>query len=83
MELGIPLICSDFELWRSIVDKHCCGICIDPEAPNKIADAIDQIIDNVQLADEMGDNGRAASIKCYSWLNESERLFKFYNYILS
>ena len=30
MIAGLPIICSDFSLWKEIVEKNRSGICVDP-----------------------------------------------------
>ena len=75
---GIPVIASDFPLWREIVLKHNCGLCVDPKNPEEIARAIDYLIDNPSLAEEMGKNGFKAVQTEFNWTNEEAKLLKFY-----
>lgn len=75
---GIPVIASDFPLWREIVLKHNCGLCVDPQKPEEIAKAIDYLIDNPQIAEEMGRNGFKAVQTEFNWANEEAKLLKFY-----
>lgn len=81
MSAGIPVICSDFPLWRSIIEKHDCGICVNPESPKEIAKAINFLLDNPEIAERMGRNGRKAVEKEYNWEQESQKLVKFYQSI--
>ncbi|RPI71673.1 MAG: glycosyltransferase, partial [Geobacteraceae bacterium] len=30
MEAGLPIICTDYDLWKDIVDRYKCGICVKP-----------------------------------------------------
>ncbi|RFQ09411.1 glycosyltransferase, partial [Pseudomonas sp. ATCC 13867] len=60
MAAGIPLIASDFRLWREIVKKYDCGILVDPESPEHIANAVLEILENPQRSTEMGANGKRA-----------------------
>ena len=79
---GIPVIASDFPLWREIVLKHKCGLCVDPKNPEEIAQAIDYLIDNPSLAEEMGRNGFKAVQTEFNWTNEEAKLLKFYENII-
>lgn len=82
MSAGIPVIASDFPLWREIIEGNQCGICVDPLKPKKIAKAIDALIENPVMAEEMGSNGRRAVEEKYNWKNEEKKLLKVYTTIL-
>ena len=79
MSAGLPVIGSDFPLWREIIDGNECGLCVDPSNPQKIADAIMIILENPDLAERMGQNGRKAIIEKYNWNNEAAKLVSIYN----
>ena len=76
---GIPVIASDFPLWREIVLKHNCGLCVDPKNPEEIAKAIDYLIDHPEIASQMGKNGFKAVQTEFNWANEESKLLKFYD----
>jgi glycosyltransferase involved in cell wall biosynthesis len=78
MGAGIPVIASDFPLWRSIVADSNCGLLVNPLNPQEIADAIDFLITHPQEAMQMGSNGRRAVLECYNWTFESKKLLAFY-----
>ena len=79
---GIPVIASDFPLWRSIIDDAQCGLCVDPLAPQEIANAMDYLITHPDKALVMGKKGRQAVIEKYNWSNEEAKLLSFYSKIL-
>lgn len=79
---GIPVIASDFPLWRSIVDEANCGLCVDPLNPSAIASAIKTLNSNRIDAQRMGENGRVAVLEKYNWNIEEQKLFEFYSKIL-
>lgn len=79
---GIPVIASDFPLWRSIIDDSNCGRCVDPLKPQDIADGIDYFINNPAEAATMGNNGRKSVIEEYNWGIEETKLFDFYAQVL-
>lgn len=79
---GIPVIASDFPLWREIVLKNNCGLCVDPQDPKAIAEAIDYLIDHPKEAEQMGKNGFKAIQAEFNWLNEESKLLKFYEGII-
>jgi glycosyltransferase involved in cell wall biosynthesis len=78
MAAGIPVIASDFPLWRDIIDGHGCGICVDPFRPAAIAEAIDYLVLNPEHARRMGENGRKAVLGHYNWDAEAAKLIGFY-----
>lgn len=79
---GLPVIASDFPLWRDIVEGADCGVCVDPTDPKAIADAIDFVITNPDRAREMGENGKAAIERQYSWPHEAKKLVKLYRELI-
>ncbi|MFN5985002.1 MAG: glycosyltransferase family 4 protein [Fluviicola sp.] len=79
MSAGIPVIGSHFQLWKDILEKNNCGICVDPESPEQISKALKQISDDEELAQKMGQNGREAVLKHYNWESESTRLLSYYS----
>lgn len=81
MSAGLPVIASDFSLWREIIEKNNCGICVDPLNSRAIASAINTLLEDAKLAKTMGENGRKLVFKKYNWSIESEKLFKFYKNI--
>ena len=83
MAAGIPVIASDFPLWRDIVEGSRCGLCVDPRDPAAIAAAIDHLAAHPRQAREMGANGRRAVLARYNWENEEAKLIAFYADLLS
>jgi len=82
MSTGIPVIASNFPLWREIVEDANCGICVDPLNPKEIADAITWIVNNPEQAEQMGKNGRKAIKGKYNWKLEEEKLLEIYKELL-
>ena len=82
MSAGLPIITSNFPLWREIVEGNNCGVCVDPLNPKEIADAIQFIVDNPLKAKEMGENGKNAIYDHYNWSNESKKLFELYDKLI-
>ncbi|MBC7454560.1 MAG: glycosyltransferase family 4 protein [Massilia sp.] len=81
MSSGIPVIASNFPLWREIIDGNACGLCVDPLDPKAIADAIDYVVKNPIIATRMGENGRKAVREKYNWSVEAVNLTNFYGAI--
>jgi glycosyltransferase involved in cell wall biosynthesis len=79
MASGIPVIASDFPLWKEIIYTNKCGVCVNPFDPKEIASAINFIIANQEEARVMGENGRIAVIEQFNWETESNKLIQFYH----
>jgi len=79
MAAGLPVIASDFPLWREIVAGNNCGLMVNPEDSRDIAKAIEYIISHPDEAKEMGHNGRKAVEEKYHWNQEGEKLKNLYD----
>jgi glycosyltransferase involved in cell wall biosynthesis len=79
MGAGIPVIASDFPLWRGIIGKAGCGILLDPMDTRAIAQAIEFVLTHPEEAEEMGRRGQALLLKQYSWHTEAEKLVNLYS----
>ena len=53
MGLGVPVLCSDFPLYRHLVEEVGCGRCVDPTRPDLIAEAIASMLDNPEELESM------------------------------
>ncbi|MBR4330237.1 MAG: glycosyltransferase [Candidatus Riflebacteria bacterium] len=82
MSASLPVIASDFPLWKEIIERNKCGICVNPQDPKKIAESIDYLFEHQKEAAEMGKNGRNAVYEKYNWANEEKKLLKLYDSLL-
>ncbi len=83
MMAGLPIICTDFILWKEIVDKYNCGICVCPDNIDEITNAVKYLLDNKDKASEMGRNARRAVEQEYNWANEESKLVALYKELTS
>ncbi|MDR9498530.1 MAG: glycosyltransferase family 4 protein [Hydrogenovibrio sp.] len=79
MAAGIPVIASNFPLWRDIVQGNQCGLCVDPLNPKAIGEAIQYLIDHPLEAEKMGKNGSQAVEQKYNWKTEEQKLLDLYD----
>ncbi|GAB2520460.1 glycosyltransferase [Spirosoma aerophilum] len=82
MALGLPLITADFPLYRDIVERHQCGLCVSPYDPVQVADALTYLIEHPDEARAMGQRGRKAANQFYNWHSEAAKLTSFYTAVL-
>lgn len=78
MAAGLPVIASNFPLWREIIEGNQCGVCVDPLDPTAIAEAIDYFVKHPEQAEIMGRNGQKAVQEKYNWSIEEQKLLEFY-----
>ena len=83
MSAGIPVICSHFPLWRSVIEDGGCGLVVDPEDPRAIGAAIEQLRTNPDLGRQMAERGVRLIQDRYNWEHEGRRLVETYDELLS
>jgi glycosyltransferase involved in cell wall biosynthesis len=83
MLVSLPVIASNFPLYREIVEPNHCGLIVDPSSPQEIARAMEYLIEHPQEARQMGENGRRAVRDRYNWEKESEKLLQIYATVLN
>ncbi|WP_369773941.1 glycosyltransferase family 4 protein [Thioalkalivibrio sp. ALJ15] len=83
MAAGLPVIASDFPLWRGIVDGAGCGLLVDPQDPDAIAEAMAWLLAHPDEAEAMGRRGRDAVERQYNWAPEADKLLALYEQLMS
>jgi len=79
MAAGIPVIISDTDYAKKMVEKYHMGICVSPTDIEGIANAIKYLQNNKEIARQMGENGRRAFEEKFNWQVEEKKLLKLYN----
>ncbi len=79
----IPIICSDFPLWKELVEKHECGFAISPTNLEEIKGVINRLHDNPALRRELGRNGKLMVTKYYNWDTQEKKLLATYNSLIT
>ena len=82
MNYGLPFICTDFRLWKQIVEQEeKCGICVNPYSLEEMTDAIKYLMEHPDERKQMGENARRAAEKTYNWECQEKLLVEFYRNI--
>lgn len=74
---GVPVIASDFPLWRRIVEQYDCGTLVDETSAGAIASAVANYDRNPDLLLRHGKNALAASASL-NWAHEEKALLDVY-----
>jgi len=83
MSAGLPVLASDFPLWRELLTESGAGRVADPLDPKAIARLIDELLSDPQAAEAMGRRGREGVLTRYLWSMEEKTLFRLYEELLA
>lgn len=83
MSAELPVVASDFPLWRDIVQRTGCGLCADPADPAAVAEAIRAYVDDPARVHSAGLAGRQAVLATYNWPVAERELLALYTRLLA
>lgn len=82
LAMEIPVIISNFPLYKKIIKNNKFGICVDPNSTVEITNAIFELFKNEVSYNRIKHNIKTEIRTDYDWDIELTKLIKFYNYIL-
>ena len=82
MGASLPVLASDFPLWKSIIDKQQAGVSVNPLNVQSIADAVNELFSDAARCRTMGANGRNFVLKQFNWEAEAVKLNTFYQQLM-
>lgn len=83
MALGLPVVYSDFPAYREIAESADAGVAVNPLSPASIADAIERLVRQPELARAMGERGRQLVLARLNWSVEKQKLLALYGRLLN
>lgn len=83
MKYGLPIICSDFSAWKTLVEDNNIGIAVDPNNLAEIGNAIEKLHNNPTLYNEMSENGIKLVRSTFNWVKEEQKLIRLYKTIMA
>ena len=78
MAAGLPIVCSDFPVWRELVERTGAGICVAPGDAQAALAAVMELARDPERARAMGQAGRRAVRARFSWESQARRLVELY-----
>lgn len=82
MGAGIPIVATNIPRWRDVIEKHDCGILVDPSDVEAIARAATQLLSDPDAAEDMGRRGREAALAYYNWSIDERELLALYERLI-
>ncbi len=83
MSFGLPVLASNFPLWRSVLETNNVGLTADPLNPYEISEVINRAIVNTEETLNMGQRARNLTLSLFVWSREESKLVEFYDRLLS
>ncbi len=76
---GLPIITSNFPLYRAVVEENNCGVCIEPFNVEELKKALIAMHMDVEKSELMAKNGKKTVFEKYDWKTQTPILSKVYN----
>ncbi len=83
MAAGIPVLCSNFPGLKTFVEDAGCGLVVQPDDAEAIAEKIQALLDDPDLRRRLGATGRRLFETEYNWEKHQGRLIGLYERILA
>jgi len=80
MACSLPMVMSNFPYWKEIFGE--CALFANPYDPKDIAEKILNLLNNLDKAKILGNNGRKLIEEKYNWEIESKKLLEVYEKLL-
>ncbi|MCJ0951418.1 glycosyltransferase [Mammaliicoccus sciuri] len=78
MMAHVPVISCDFPEIKKVVEETNTGIVVDSHSASEIANAVNQLVKNTSLRNQLSENTKQAK-EIYNWNNEKSKLLEVYN----
>jgi len=82
MHYGLPILCSDFPLWRTFIERHACGAVVDPGNPDAILDILKSWVADPRVYQALSQAALQAAPD-YRWELMEKRLLGVYERLLN
>lgn len=76
---GVPVVASDFPIWRGIVEQYDCGLLVDEKSAGAVANAVRRYVDDPDLLARHSVNARKAAERSLNWAPEAVALLGVYD----
>lgn len=83
MAVGLPIIASNFPVWKELIEGNGIGLCVDVDKPSDIVSTINWLNQNPEEAKEMGLRGKTLVGSILNWETEFGKLLTLYKEIES
>ena len=78
MAAGLPIVVSDVGEWSRLVEDLECGVAVDPERPDEIADTMTGLARDPDRRAALAERGHRAALDRYNWETQGEALLDLY-----
>jgi phosphatidylinositol alpha-mannosyltransferase len=81
MAAGTPIVCSDIHGYKGVVRRGREGLLVPPRQPRELAIAIDRLLRDPALREQMGAAGQARAEE-FSWPRVTAKVEDYYGFVI-
>ena len=81
MAAGTPIVCTDIHGYKGVVRRGREGLMVPPREPRQLAVAIDRLLRDAALREQMGAAGQARA-EAFSWPRVTARVEDYYGFVI-